>query len=65
MVSCQGKIRLDIGKGSSPEGGWALEQAPQGSGHSPKLPEFQQHLDNALRPRVWILCGCVWGQELD
>lgn len=26
MVSCQGKIRLDIGKGSSPEGGWAWKR---------------------------------------
>jgi len=36
-------------KDSSPEGSWALEQAPQGSGHSPEPPEFKEHLDNALR----------------
>lgn len=28
------------------------EQASQGSGHSPKLLEFQEHLDTALRHRV-------------
>ena len=38
------------GKGSSPEGGWALERAPQGSGHSTKLcsrscPVQNQELD--------------------
>ena len=33
-------------------GQWAvgMDQAPQGSGHDPKLPEFKQHLDNALQP---------------
>lgn len=60
MVSCQGKIRLDIGKGSSPEGGWALEQAPQGSGHSPKLPEFKECSNIALRLMVWILGDPLW-----
>ena len=39
-------------KSSSPEGIWALEQAAQGSGHSPKLWEFEEHLDIALRHRV-------------
>jgi len=31
--------RLGVRKGSSPEGGQALEQAPQGSGHGSKLPD--------------------------
>jgi len=30
------------------------------SGHSPKLPEFKQHLDNALRHRVLILSDSTW-----
>ena len=49
------------GKGSSPGGGWALEQAPQGSGHGPKLLEFKKHSDNALRNMDWIMGGggCV------
>lgn len=37
-----------------------MERAPQGSGHSPKLTEFKECLDNILRHRVWILgvlCG--------
>jgi len=29
-----------------------MEQDPQGSGHSPKLPEFRVLLDNAVRYRV-------------
>lgn len=33
------------------EGGGTLEQAPQGSGHRPKLPEFKKCLDSALRHR--------------
>ena len=41
-----------LGTGSTPEGGWALEQAPQGSGHGPKLLEFKESLDNALRHEV-------------
>lgn len=39
--------------------------APQGSGHGPKLPEFKEHLDSALRPRIWMLSGVLWSQELD
>ena len=53
------------GKGSSPGGGWALEQAPQGSGHGPKLLEFKKHLDNALSHTVRFFGGPVWSQELD
>jgi len=33
-----------------------MEQVPQGSGHSLKLPELRQHWDNALRHRVWWCC---------
>ena len=42
-----------------------MEQAAQGSGHGPKLPEFKEHLDSALRHRVWVLEGPVGTQELD
>ena len=42
-----------------------MEQAPQGTGHDPKLPELKQSLDNALSRRVWILSGAVWSQGLD
>jgi len=42
-----------------------IAQAAQGSGHSPKLQEFKEHLDNSLRYHVWILCGPVWSQELN
>ena len=39
-----------------------MEQAAQGSGHSPTLLEFKEHLDKALRHRVWILGGGVCSQ---
>ena len=38
-----------LGKGSAPEGGE----------HGLKLPELEEHLDTALRHRVWILDGAV------
>ena len=38
-------------------GGWALEQAPQGSGHGIKLPKFKKRLDNILRHMIWFLGG--------
>lgn len=49
-----------LGKGSSPEGGQTLEQAPQGSGYCPKLLEFKEDLDNTLWHRIWILI-VLWG----
>ena len=42
-----------------------MEQAAQGSGRGPELPEFKEPLDNAIRHRVWILSGPVWGQGLE
>jgi len=54
-----------LGKGYSPETVWALAQAPQGSGHCPKLLEFKKQLDNALRHMVLFLYGPVWSWELD
>jgi len=53
-----------LGNGSSTECGWALEQTPQSSGHSPRLLEFKECLDNALRHRIWALGGSLWSQEL-
>ena len=47
------------------EGGQALEQALQGSGHSPKLPELKKHLDKALCHMVCLLSGPTQTQELD
>ena len=29
------------------------------------MPEFKEHLDSALRHRVWVLGGAVWSQGLD
>jgi len=34
-----------------------MEQAAQGSGHSPDLLEFREHLDSALRHWDW---DCGW-----
>jgi len=36
MELCQGRFRGVLGKGSSPEGGGALEQAAQSSDHGTK-----------------------------
>lgn len=45
VKTCMSLIyHTDIRKGYSPEGGQALKQNPQGSGHSHKLPKFKQHL---------------------
>lgn len=42
-----------FGKASAGPGtGQALDQAPQGLGTAPSLPEFKQPLDNALRRTV-------------
>ena len=62
---CQGRVSLGIREGGSHEGFQILEQAPQGSSHSTKLPEFKEHLDSALRHRVCILGGPVWSEELE
>lgn len=40
----------EVLEGSSPMGGQAPEQAFQN--HGPKLPEFKEHLDNALSNMV-------------
>ena len=42
-----------------------MEQAPQGSSHVSELPEFKEHLDDALRHMVWFLGGSLWSQEMD
>ena len=42
-----------------------VEQAVQGGGHSPKLPEFEEHLDSTLRHWVRTLGGPEWSQELE
>lgn len=36
-----------------------MEQAARGRGHSPKLPEFKEPLDNTLRHMVSFLSGLV------
>lgn len=54
-----------LGNDSSTECGWALEQTPQSSGHSPRLLEFKECLDNALRHKVWVLSGPMWSHELN
>jgi len=53
------------GKGSSPAGGQALEQAHQSSCHGLELLQFKGCLDTALRQTIWFLGGSVCSQELD
>lgn len=63
--SCDGQVQVVYQeKVLYGEGGQALEQALQGSGHIPKLLEIKKHLFNALRQRVWTLGGSVGRQEL-
>lgn len=64
MELCQGRGRWGIGKGSSPEGDGALEQAAHGRRHGPKQLEFKKHLNTALRHIVSFL-GDPRGQGLD
>jgi len=45
--------------------GWALEQPPQGSGHSSKLLKFKKHLDNSVSCMVWFLGGATWSVNDD
>lgn len=50
---------------SWPRGWLGTDQAPQGMVTAPRLPELQEHSDNALRRRVALL-GCpAQGQELN
>ena len=54
--SCgQGRVRVGVRKRFFSAGALGMEQAPQGSGHSPKLLEFKEYLDNALRHRVFVV----------
>jgi len=39
-----------------------MEQAAQGRGHGPELPELREHLDSTLRHWLWILGSAVWSQ---
>jgi len=64
--SCvRGGASWELGKGSSHESGWALEQAPQDSRHGPRPLEFKDCLDTVLSHMVWFWGGPVWNQKLD
>ena len=55
---------MGLGKGSSPDSGEALEQAPWGNGNGPRLLEFKECLDNTfIEFEFWD--GPAWGQEWD
>lgn len=47
------------GKGCSPEDGQALAQAPQGSGHGPRLSEFKECLHSICTQGLNFGCSCV------
>lgn len=57
MELCQGGSGWILGKGSSLEDGWALEWAPQGSGHGPKLTEF-----NKCQEKSSQICHLIFGE---
>lgn len=52
-----GSLGEVTGKDSSAESSWALKQTPQGT-----KPDRVQAFGNALRHRVWFLCGPVCSQ---
>lgn len=59
------EVQVGITKRFSPRSCWGTDQAPQGTGTAPKLPELQEHLDTTSRDRVGLL-GCPeQGWELD
>ena len=39
-----------------------MEQAAQGSEHSPELLEFKKQLNSALKHGVWVLCDAAWSR---
>ena len=51
MELCQGRGSWGLGTGSAPEGGQALEQAAQGSGHCFKLPECKEE----IKIEFWVI----------
>jgi len=55
MDLCEGRVKLHVRKSLFTRKFWALKQAPQGTGHGPKLMDFNEHLDNTLRNVVSIL----------
>ena len=52
-----GEGQLGVRTGSAPEVGQVLEQAAQGNGHGPRILEFNEHLDTALKYGVgfWVI----------
>ena len=63
MELCQGRGSWGLGTGPAPEGSGHGMGCP-GQWARPQVPEFKEHLDNALRHRVWILGGPLQSQEL-
>ena len=64
MELCQGRGSWGLGTGSATEGVQALEQPPQGSGHSPKMLEYGECLANSLQAwldiQVVLCAGRYW-----
>ena len=55
MELCQGRVRLEVRGRVCARGQWA----------QPRVLEFRECLDSALRHWVWVLGGPVWSQGLD
>lgn len=55
----------DIWKRFFTRGCLSTQQDDKGIGHGPKLSEFKEYLDNALRHIAWFSGGTVLSQELD
>ena len=59
-----GEGQLGIRERGCTRGRWAWNGMHRAAGTAPVL-EFKEHLDTALRHRIWILSGSVWSQGLD
>ena len=65
MKLCWGGWSCSLGKGFSSEGGHALEQTLQGSGHGIELAGIKEASEQLSQTFVWCFGGPVWSQELD
>lgn len=64
MEPSRGRFRSDIRKMFSPEADQALNGLPRAVITAPRLSEFKEHLENALKHKVEFLGCLVQAQEL-
>ena len=65
MELCQGRGRWEVGTGSAPQGGQALEQGSQGSGHNSSCWSSRSIWTPVSDIGFGFLAAPVWSLELD